>query len=123
MRTKNRLEATVMSESSRNLLTIGVFVITIIVAILLYVAAVIDLTSIVPVVLLLSGLWLLALGAIRASKPVKYERSSFSTIALGLVAIAVGGAWFFFAINWLYSLVIILIVVAALAIAAALQRK
>jgi hypothetical protein len=42
---------------------------------------------------------------------------------LGLVAIAVGGAWFFFAINWLYSLVIILIVVAALAITVALQRK
>jgi hypothetical protein len=123
MRTKNRLEAKAMSESSRNLLTIGVFIITIVVAILLYVAAVIDWTSIVPVVLLLSGLWLLALGSIRASKPVKYERNFFSTIALGLVIIAVGGAWFFFAINWLYSLVIILIVVAALAIAAALQRK
>jgi hypothetical protein len=111
------------SESNRTLLTIGVFFLTIVVAILLYVAAVIDWTSIVPVVLVLSGLWMLALGAIRMGKPVKYERSSFSTIALGLVAIAVGGAWFSFAINWLYSLVIILIVVAALAIAAALQRK
>ncbi len=112
-----------MSESSRNLLTIGVFIITIVVAILLYVVAVIDWTSIVPVVLLLSGLWLLTLGAIRASKPVKYERSSFSTIALGLVAISVGGAWLFLAINWLYSLVIILIVLASLVIVAALQRK
>ena len=112
-----------MSESNRSLLTIGVFVITIIVAILLYVAQVIAWTSIFPVVLLLFGIWLVALGAIRAGKPMKYERSSFSTIALGLVVIAVGGAWFFFVINWLYSLVIILIVIAALAIAAALQRK
>ena len=60
-----------MSESSRSLLTIGVFIVTIVVAILLYVAALIDWTQIVPVVLLLSGLWLLALGAIRAGKPVK----------------------------------------------------
>jgi hypothetical protein len=112
-----------MSENNRNLLTIGVFIVTIVVAIMLYVAGLIGWTSIIPVVLLLSGLWLLALGAIRGSKPVKYERSSFSTIALGLVAIAVGGAWFLFGINWLYSLLVILLVFAALAIAAALKRK
>jgi len=112
-----------MSESNRTLLTIGVFILTIVVAVLLYVAGLIDWTLIVPVVFLLTGLWLLALGAIRMSKPVKYERSPFSTMALGLVAIAVGGAWFLFSFNWLYSLVVILLVVAALAIAAALQRK
>lgn len=112
-----------MSESTRNLLTIGVFVLIIVVAIVLYMAGLIGWMAIVPVVLLLSGLWLLALGALRGSKPVKYERSSFSTIALGLVAIAVGGAWFLFDINWLYSLIVILLVVAALTIAAALKRK
>jgi hypothetical protein len=112
-----------MSESNRNLLTIGVFILTIVVAILLYVAQLIDWTLIVPVVFLLSGLWILALGALRMSKAVKYERSSFSTMALGLVAIAVGGAWFLFSYNWLYSLVVILLVVAALAIAAAIKHK
>jgi hypothetical protein len=59
-----------MSESNRNLLTIGVVILTVVVAIVLYVAKVIDWTLIVPVVLLLSGLWLLALGALRTSKPV-----------------------------------------------------
>jgi hypothetical protein len=112
-----------MSESNRNLLTIGAFVLIIVVAIVLYIAGLIGWTAIVPVVLMLSGLWLLALGALRGSKPVKYERSSFSTIALGLVAIAVAGAWFLFDINWLYSLIVILLFVAALAIAAALKRK
>ena len=112
-----------MSESNRNLLTIGVFILIFIISIVLYIAALIDWTSIVPVVLLLSGLWMLALGTIRTSKPVKYERSSFSTIALGLVTIAVGGAWFLFGINWLYSLIVILLVVAGLTIAAALKRK
>jgi hypothetical protein len=112
-----------MSESNRNLLTIGVFFITIVVAILLYVANIIDWTLIVTVVLLLSGLWLLSLGAIRQSKPVKYERNAFSTMALGFVAVAVGGAWFLYRFNWLYSLVVILLVIAALAIVAALKRK
>ena len=112
-----------MSESNRNLLTIGVFILTIVVAILLYVANIIDWTLIVPVVLLLSGLWLLSLGAIRQSKPVKYERNAFSTMALGFVAVAVGGAWFLYRFNWLYSLVVILLVIAALAIVAALKRK
>jgi hypothetical protein len=112
-----------VSESTRNLLTIGVFILTIVVAIVLYMAGLIDWTLIVPVVLLVSGIWLLALGAIRAGKPVKYERSPLSTIALGLIAIAAGGAWFLFSINWLYSLIVILVVVAALVIAAALKHK
>ena len=112
-----------MSESSRQLLTIGVFFLTIVVAILLYAAGLIDWTLIVPVVLVLSGLWALALAGIRASKPQKYERGTFSTMALGLCMIAVGGAWYLFAFGWLYSLVLILLVLSALAIAAALRRK
>ena len=112
-----------MSESSRQLLTIGVFFLTIVVAILLFAAGLIDWTLIVPVVLVLSGCWALALAGIRASKPQKYERGVFSTMALGLCMIAVGGAWFLFAFNWLYSLVLILLVLGALAIAAALRRK
>lgn len=112
-----------MSESNRELLTIGVVIITVVVAIVLYVAGLIDWTLIVPVVLLLSGFWMLALGAMRMGKPLKYERSGFSTMALGLIAIAVGGAWALFSFNWLYSLIVILLVVAGLAIAAALRRK
>ena len=112
-----------MSESSRQLLTIGVFFLTIVVAILLFAVGLIGWTLIVPVVLVLSGLWALALAGIRASKPQKYERGTFSTMALGLCMIAVGGAWFLFAISWLYSLVLILLVLSALAIAAALRRK
>ena len=112
-----------MSESSRQLLTIGVFFLTIVVAILLFAVGLIDWTLIVPVVLVLSGCWALVLAGIRASKPQKYERGTFSTMALGLCMIAVGGAWFLFAFNWLYSLVVILLVLGALVIAAALRRK
>jgi hypothetical protein len=113
-----------MAESRREMLSIGVFLIIVVVAILLYAVQVItDWTLIIPVILVLSGCWLLVLASIRTSKPQKYERGAFSTLGFGLLLIAVGGAWFLFGVNWLYSLALILVVLAALAIAAALMRK
>jgi hypothetical protein len=111
------------SESNRQLLTIGVVILTVVVAIVLFVLGVIDWTLIVPVVLLLSGVWVMVLGFMRLGNAGKYERSGYSTMALGLALIAIGGAWALFSTNWLYSLIVILLVVAGLAIAAALRRK
>ena len=112
-----------MAEARRQLLTIGVFFVVLVVAIVLYAAGAIDWTLIVPVVLALFGIWLLALAAMRSANPQKYERGSFSTLSMGLLLIAVGGAWYLFSFSWLYSLALILVVFAALAIAAALKRK
>jgi hypothetical protein len=112
-----------MSESRRQLLTVGVFFIVLVVAIVLYAAGAIGWTLIVPVILVLFGIWMLALAAMRGAKPQKYERDSFSTISMGLLMIAVGGAWYLFSFNWLYSIALILILLAALAIAAAMRHK
>jgi hypothetical protein len=113
-----------MAESRREMLSIGVFLIIVVAAIVLYAAQVIpDWTLIFAVILVLSGCWLLALAAMRASSPQKYERGAFSTMGMGLLLIALGGAWFLFAFNSLYSLALILLVVGALAIVAALRRK
>jgi hypothetical protein len=112
-----------MSSSDRQLLSIGVFLVIFVVGILLAVAGIIGWFLFVPVVLVLFGCWVLALAGIRASKPQKYERGTFSTMALGLCMIAVGGAWYLFAFGWLYSLVLILLVLGALTITAALRRK
>ena len=112
-----------MSESSRQLLSIGVFFIIIVVAILLFGVWLTNWALVIPAVLVLSGCWAIALAGIRAGKPQKYERGAFGTMALGLCMIAVGGAWFLFAFSWLYSLVVILLVLGALAIVAALKRK
>jgi hypothetical protein len=109
--------------SDRQLLSIGVFLVIIVVGLLLVVAKTIDWDLFVPVVLVLSGCWTIALAGMRASKPQKYERGTFSTLAAGLGLIAVGGAWYLFGINPLYSLVLILLLIAALAIAAAPKRK
>jgi hypothetical protein len=113
-----------MAESKRQLLSIGVFFIIIVVAILLVAAGVIHPWWLIfPVILVLAGLWTLALAAMRGSSPQKYERGAFSTLNMGLLLIAVGGAWYLFTYNWLYSLALILLVLGAIAIAVALKRK
>jgi len=112
-----------MSESRRQLLTIGVFFIALVVAIVLSVVDAISWTLIIPVVLVIFGVWMLAMAAMRGSNPQKYERSSFSTAVMGFLLVAVGGAWYLISFNWLYSLVLILLVCAGVAIAAALKHK
>jgi O-antigen/teichoic acid export membrane protein len=112
-----------MAEGRRQLLTIGAFLIILVVAILLYAGGVLGLALVVPVVLVLLGIWMLALAVIRSANPQKYERSSFSTIGQGLMLIAVGGALYLYSFNWLYSVALVLLVLAAIAIAASLRRK
>jgi hypothetical protein len=114
-----------MAEARRQLLTIGAFFIVVVVAIVLFAAGAIGWTLIVPVILLLFGIWILALAVIRSESAGKYERSAYSTASMGLLLVAVGGAWTMiaFGFNWLYSLALVLLVLGALAIAAAMRRK
>lgn len=114
-----------MAESKRQLLSIGVFLLIIVAVIVLYAAipAVVTLADVIPLILVLSGVWTLVLAGIRLSTPQKYERGAFSTLNMGLLLIAVGGAWYLLYINWLYSLALILLVLGVIAIAAAMKRK
>ncbi len=112
-----------MSSSDRQLLSFGVFLIIIVVVILLAVANILSWGLFVPVVAVLCGCWAIALAGVRAGKPQKYERGTFSTLASGIGLIALGAAWYLFGINPIYSLVVILLLIAAIAIAAALRPK
>jgi hypothetical protein len=113
-----------MAQSGRELLSIGAFFLIIAVAIALYAANVItDWTLIVSLVLVLSGFWFLVLAGLRVSKSGVYERSAFSTMTMGLLLIALSGAWYLFRFNWLYSLVLLLVAFGALAIATALRHE
>jgi hypothetical protein len=114
-----------MSEGgNRGLLSIGIFLMILVVSIILYTPLkLIDWSLIPSLILALYGCWTIVLAGIRTSNPHKYERGPFSTFALGLILIAIGGAWFAYSIEPLYSLAIILLVLGVLAIAAALKRK
>ena len=113
-----------MSESRRQLLSIGVLFIIVVVAIVAYAAKLIGpWLNIFPTIFILFGVWLLILAAIRAQSPQKYEREPFGTLEMGVILMALGGAWFLFRTNVLYSLALILLVLGAIAIVAALRRK
>ena len=111
---------------NRGLLSIGVFLIILVISIVLYnpLGLIKDWGLIPPLIIALYGCWTIFLAGMRASNPRKYERGAFSTLAWGLLLIAIGGAWFF-AVRalWLYSLAIVLFVLGVLAIAAALRKR
>jgi predicted RND superfamily exporter protein len=113
-----------MSESRRQLLTIGVFFIIVVVAILLYPAGVThNWWNILQLIIVLFGVWMLVLAAIRASGPQKYERSPYSTVQMGVLLMAVGGAWFLWGYSWIYSIALLLLALGIIAITSALRRK
>ena len=112
-----------MAENRRQLLSIGVFFIVLVVAILLVATNILTWGLFVPLVLALFGVWIVTLGAMRSANPQKYERSGFSTMAMGGGLIVLGAAWYVFTFGWLYSLALILLAVGLAAIAAALRRK
>jgi hypothetical protein len=116
-----------MSESRRQLLTIGVFFIIIVVAILLYPANVThNWWNILQLIIVLFGAWMLVLAGIRAMGPQKYERSPYSTVQMGVLLMALGGAWFLWGVNsvsWIYSIALLLLALGVIAITSAMRRK
>ena len=114
-----------MAESFRRMLfSTGILLIIVVVSIILYVPlGVIGWSMILPMILALYGVWLMVLSGVKARNPQQYDRGPFSTFSWGLLLVALGGAWFVSGYSWLYSLLVILVVFAVLAIAVALKRK
>ena len=113
-----------MSESRRQLLSIGVLFIVTVIAILLYAGkAFHDWLNIFPTIFILFGIWLLILSYLRAQTPQKYERSPFGTLEMGILLIALGGAWLLFRTSYLYSIALILLVLGIIAVVSAMRRR
>lgn len=114
-----------MAGRNRGLLSLGIFLIILVISIILYnpLGLIPNWWLVPPVILALYGCWTIVLAGIRVTNPVKYELGPFSTLAWGLLLVAIGGAWFLSSFDMLYSLAIILLVLGSLAIAAALRRK
>ena len=116
-----------MSEGDRRLiLSVGVLCIIIAVGIVLslpQVALIKDYWMVPPFVIGLYGLWMIVLAGMKARSPEKYERGPFSTFSWGIMLTAIGGAWFLFGYNWIYSLLVIIVVIGILAIVVATRRK
>jgi len=110
-----------MPKQELGLLSFGVLVVIIAILLVAFGPSQ-DWGSIISLSLILYGLWVVVLAGIRSKRPLKYERGAFSTLIMGVLLVAVGGAWF---LNiqtgyWLYSAVLLLIIVGIIAIASAL---
>jgi Ca2+/Na+ antiporter len=104
-----------------DMLSFGVFII--IVAILLIAFAPNgQWDRMISLTIALFGIWIIATAGIRARNPSKYERGAYSTFVMGLLLLAVGGAWFINieTDNWIFSVFLLLIIVGLLAIGTAL---
>jgi len=107
------------------MLSIGAFLVIVVVAMLLGALTPIGWWLVPPLIIALCGCWILVLGGLQASNPQKYERSAFSLFGWGALLIAIGGAWFVYGygLGWVYALVIVLLALAALALATAFRKK
>jgi len=113
----------VSSYANRNLLSVGALLMILVVSLVLGGAGLVDWWYVPPLIIALCGCWLLVLAWMQSSNPEKYGRGAFSFLGWGLLLVAFGGAWFFYGFGWYYSLALVLLVVAAVAIAAAFRRK
>jgi cobalamin synthase len=114
-----------MADGNRGLLTIGVFLVIVVVGIILYqpLQIIRDWMLVLPFIIALAGCWIIALAGMKASSPQKYEIGGFATLSWGLLLVAIGGAWFLYGFGWYYSIIVILLALAGLVIAVALKRK
>lgn len=109
--------------ADRGILSIGAFLIIIAVSIVLGLANIVSWVWVPGLFLALCGCWIIVLSVMQASSPQKYGRGAFSFLGWGLLLVALGAAWFLYSYGWLYTVVVVLIVLGALAVAAAFRRK
>jgi Na+/proline symporter len=110
-----------MAKGQLDLLSFGVLIVILAILLIAF-GPTQEWDKILSLTITLYGLWVVALAGIRVKSPDKYERGAFSTFVMGILLVAVGGAWF---LNietgyLLYSIVLLMVVVGVLAIASAL---
>jgi len=110
-----------MPKRQLGLLSFGVLVV-IVALLLLAFGPTQEWDKILSLTLTLYGLWVIVLAGIRAKTPEKYGRTTFSILVWGILLLALGGAWYLYIQTgyWLYSVVLLLVIVGILTVASAL---
>lgn len=72
------------------LISIGVFLIICGVAIISWLAGILARAEVLPIVIILLGVWVFVIAAVKAIKPVAYERGAFQTACFGAIAVIAG---------------------------------
>jgi hypothetical protein len=105
------------------LLSFGVLLVIVALVLVLFVGGEItDFGGIIALIITFYGIWTIILGGIRLRNPEKYGRGVFSTMAIGVFFVAVGGAWALSKVtgNVLLAIVLLILVIGVLAVISAL---
>jgi len=106
------------------LLSFGVFVIIVAISIVVSIQLNLNGYASLALIITLYGVWTIALAGIRVKNPERYARGAYSIFVWGILLVAVGGAWLIYSLQaayWLYSVLLLLIVIGILAVVSALR--
>jgi hypothetical protein len=80
------------------------------------------LDEVLALIIALYGVWTMILAGIRVRNPEKYGRGAYSTLVMGVLLTALGGAWTLYieGTNIIITIALILVVIGILAVASAL---
>ena len=105
------------------LLSLGALLVIAAVLLVAYAGAVIKrLDEVFALIIALYGVWTMILAGIRVRNPEKYGRGAYSTLVMGVLLTALGGAWVLNieGTNIIITIALILVVIGILAVASAL---
>ena len=105
------------------LLSLGALLVIAAVLLAAYAAAAIKRSDeVIALIIALYGLWTMILAGIRVRNPEKYGRGAYSTLVMGVMLTALGGAWVLYieGTNIIITIALILVVIGILAVASAL---
>ena len=83
---------------------------------------IIGLNQVLALIITFYGVWTIVLAGIRTKNPEKYGRGAYSTLVMGVILIALGGAWYLYiaTANFILPVVLLLLVIGILAVATAI---
>jgi hypothetical protein len=105
------------------LLSLGALLVIAAVLLVAFAVAVITrLDEVLALTIALYGIWTMILAGIRVRNPEKYGRGAYSTLVMGVLLTALGGAWVLSieGTNIIITIALILVVIGILAVASAL---
>ena len=105
------------------LLSLGALLVIAAVLLVAFAAEVIKrLDEVLALIIALYGIWTMILAGIRVRNPEKYGRGAYSTLVIGVLLTALGGAWVFFieSTDIIITIALILVVIGILVVATAL---
>jgi len=104
------------------LLSLGAFLVIAAAMLIIYAAQLIGFIEVLALIIALYGVWTMILAGIRVKNPEKYGRGAYSTLVMGVILTALGGAWELNirGTDIIITLALILVVIGILAVATAI---